>query len=173
MSGPITQVPKGLLGLLGAKLFGQSPNELSDVISGTLDLRANYRANNYQYFGDFVAAVVLGGSNTQLFPTAGNTITPNGKIRFPLAFGFGITSPAASAITVTPVLVYNGASGRSVPIAAPVVVGASANPWHGFNVDPDLVLLPGMGFGYQVGALTGAAVQLACMYLFAEFDLGA
>jgi hypothetical protein len=163
-----------LLGLLGAKTFGRSPDSLGGSIQGVIDVAKHFKANQLRYTSDFVAATVLGGSNGQSWPTTGSIgmLTPAGKVRIPIALGYLTTSPAASAIKWTATLVYNATTNSVVPIGSPMVVGASESPWQGILLPPDLVLLPGMGFGYQVASLTGAAVQVACSMLYAEFPGG-
>lgn len=172
MDGPITSNPGAFLSLLGAKTMGRAPSELGNTVTPTIDLRSHYVAGQLQYTSDFVAAIVLGGSNPQLFSATTPLLTPNGKVRFPLAFGISVVSPAASAIKITPVLIHNATTGKAVPLGPPITVGASESPWIGVQLPDGLILTAGMGFGYQVASLTGAAVQAAAFLLYAEFSAG-
>lgn len=171
MGGPVTNLPRGLLGLLGAKTFGTSPSYLGETMVPTVDVGPMFSANNYQFASDVVIGAILSGGNGQNWPLTGNMYTPIGKIRIPIAYGLIVICGAGEALQITPTITLNTQTSRSTAIGQPISVPASVTTWAGIALPPGLVLTPGMGFGYQIGAITGA-VDIGYSYLFAEFDAG-
>lgn len=154
----ISNLPRGLLELLGLQSFGETPRNLSDVVVGTVDLNELFLLNRMQAALGSDAAPALGSrfftTTVAGFPPL--TPVPNNELWYLHEFHVSASPGAATAITVQPRI---RASNTSLVYTTPVTItGAAGNPtvMVPANIPRGLWLPPGSEFSYLVSAITGA-----------------
>lgn len=158
MSSTISNFPKGLTGLLGIQSFGETPRQLSDVVSGVLDLRDLYLLNFMQCGIGTDAAPALGSRNFSA-STLGyidlSLPVPANEVWFVHEYHVSVAPGAATGITVQPrVRASNASLGFAPPLTVTGIAGAPSVLVPSYF--PRMWLPPGSLFGYLVNAITGA-----------------
>jgi hypothetical protein len=159
----ISQLPRGLLALLGIQNFGESPRQLADLVSPVLELLDLYTLSTRECAVGTNAAPAL-GPNLYTAPNSGyvdlSQAVPVGEVWYVHDYCVQVTPGAATSITIQPrIRTINASYGASIPMA---ITGAAGNPeWDVPSPFRGVWVSGGTQFGFRVNAITGApgAVQ--------------
>lgn len=79
MPGTIQVIPQGLLGFFQLKNGGRNPGTLTEVLSGTLDLRDWYFNSQREVWSTYTVSVASGITGFQSFTTPGALVVPDNE----------------------------------------------------------------------------------------------
>lgn len=148
--GQLNRQPAGILGFLGIKNFGRSPDELATILAGTWDLSNWYLANAAQY-------TVAAGTITATGGLAVHTV-PTGKVWSVMGWDCQIITGAGDTVQYSFAQIQPGGTLPRLVYGNQENVAASQNTRRGLElyVSP-LIVMPGESLGLSVQNFTGAA----------------
>jgi len=154
----IAQYPRGLLGLLNLKSFGETPRDLDAAVGITVDGLPFYLSNILVTgVGQEVAPAI--GANTLSSGSGGfldlSAPIPDNELWWLHEYNVQVSPGAATAITMQATVRFDNARSSYAP---PVVCTGAAGP-PTFIVPlgkSDILLPPRTSFGFFVQAITGA-----------------
>jgi len=177
-SRPITNIPLGLLQLLGLKTNGANPDALGDTVLPTLDLSPFYliRLAQGSNAGTHSVTLTSGGVNAAGFPP--NRISvPDGELWYVHEYAVEAAVPAVAGDTVVglrAILTYAPvAAGNYVQLGDEVsAVGVAANITGCASVARDFWAPPGSELGFFFGRiLSVAGVAFTGRYLVTKLKV--
>jgi hypothetical protein len=149
--GQLNRQPAGILGFLGIKNFGRSPDELATILAGTWDLSAWYVANAAQYLLGSGTITATGG-------IAVHTVPP-GKVWTVIGFDCQIITGAGDTVQYGFCQIAPGGTVPRVVYGTQENVAASQNTRRGLELyTAPLIVMPGEALGLSISNFTGAAV---------------
>lgn len=166
MPGIISQLPAGLLGMLGIQNFGETPKALADVVSPVIDLGDCYAANQAVLYGLATAANAgAGGFNAMTSVPAFATV-PGGEVWRLLAFScLGIANATGAVLQFAPAIQKDG---TIVVLAPGIALAANETRFVASNIQFPLWLPAGTALGVYASTLT-AGVTFSTQTLVARF----
>ena len=170
MAGPqtIQRVPRGLLDWFGNKGTGDSPSELSNVLTPTADV-------GYLYLADLVTAQQW-PTNTVNLPgfwatTGTNARVPAGEnwLLFSITVQMSSALAAGEAYTFRPVISRNVfAYVQAAPTGSSVTAGVGDIPVAGWQFERPEILRPGDQVGLWAERVTAGAHQAFVQAFYAR-----
>lgn len=155
MPGQINRLPDGVLGFLGIKNFGQMPRDLSQVLSGSWELRDFYLNVNPTYGASSLVALALGGSFA--------FTVPNNEIWWVTDFSVFHNAAAASSNVVCACRFGQRVADQVMISESYRVTALTANQFNCSTLP--LILSAGESIGWSCPELTGTGqAQSAIRY---------
>jgi len=165
----MSNLPKGLLDLLGLQSFGEAPRQLMQEVFGVVDLAEFLLSNKLETLGGN-RTTPAGGFNTI---TSTSIVVPAGELWVPKVFAVYGTAEAGVTFNIAPALRFGGSS-VGPTLAPAVAVAAGGTSSNGLPIS-GLYLPAGTDVGVRVDAITGAptaASQVNVNLLFARLRAG-
>jgi len=166
MAGPqdIQRYPRGLIDLLGMRATGDTPHQLGQNISGSLELLELYLNDRLIPNASAAAGVIAAVGDLNI---AGLTV-PARELWLVFEASLSSTTTAgATGFTATMGVLRNRGSGNVYSAwIPPVTVGALAQASSGIKFSRPAILLPGDLMNVRTVAITGAPAATPAVSLF-------
>jgi len=150
----IQRYPTGLIDLLGMRATGETPHNLAQDISASVDALDFYLWDRrVTLVGQSPVAISAVG---WLANTTGATTIPQGEMW--MLYDCSLRLPpiaAATAISISLVVQRQGPAAAWFPLTEEMVLPASTGGLRGFKRDQPLLLQPGDQFGTYCSSITG------------------